>query len=183
MTTPEEIYKTHNPNNSNFITLDAHLLNNEFRLHSPVIKVRRNSNNTSPAANNTITRNNNSSSNNGGYKKMNKVPYREAVQQKINAIYDPLLRRGELSSGGKNFHGVSPRKHSETHQEATKHSAHMVHRHRIPPIAQHIKIQADMNRLNLKTGGELIGKKTNTGLGMVNSHPASDSFDVSVDIA
>ena len=58
----------------------------------------------------------------------------------------------------------------------------MVHRHRIPPIAQHIKIQADMNRLNLKTGGELIGKK-NIGLGMVNSHPASDSFDVSLDIA
>ena len=39
-----------------------------------------------------------------------------------------------------------------------------------------------MNRLNLKTGGELIGKRS-VAFGALNPQPVRDSFDVSVEIA
>ena len=55
----------------------------------------------------------------------------------------------------------------------------MAQRMRIPPIAQHIKIQADMNRLNLKTREELIKK----GDKLLNANVVRDSFDVSLDLS
>ena len=50
---------------------------------------------------------------------------------------------------------------------------------RIPPIAQNIKIQADLNRLNLKTREELIKK----GDKLLNANVNRDSFEVSLDLS
>ena len=55
----------------------------------------------------------------------------------------------------------------------------MTHRARIPPIAQHIKVQADLSRLNLKTREELVTKENK----LLKTAAARDSFDVSVDLS
>ena len=64
------------------------------------------------------------------YKKMNKEPYAETLKiVQLNA------------------------------NKEQKHSAYQVSRTRVPSIAQHIEIEADLNRLNLKTREENMNKR------------------------
>ena len=81
---------------------------------------------------------------------MNKVPYREMVQNL--AIVD----------GSKT---------------GDKHSAHIVHRSKIAPIAQNIKVKTNLNRLNLKTREDRHSRSKH----LLNTMQAArDSFDVSI---
>ena len=88
-----------------------------------------------------------------GYKKMNKVPDKELIQ----ALADRMKSRKD--------------------EYETKHSAHMMHRSRVPSIGSHIKIQTDMNRLNLKTREDKVSKKS------LLQPRITDRFDVSVDLS
>ena len=102
-----------------------------------------------------------SCSKNDGYKKMNKEPQLEMAHYS-----------GE-------FVPIAPPIQNRKNEAGEKHSAHVTQRNRIPPIAQQIKIQADLSRLNLKTREELVTKENK----LLKTAAARDSFDVSVDLS
>lgn len=93
------------------------------------------------------------------FQRINKIPYKEA-SQRIN-VYMPTAQA----------------KPTKVDVEA-KHSAHGLHRERIPSIAQQFKIQTEMSRFNLKTREELVSKKQ-----LLNSSNKEERFDVSVDLS
>ena len=64
-----------------------------------------------------------------------------------------------------------------------KHSAHMAHRQRVPSIAKNIKLQADLNRLNLKTREDVLSKR-NKNMMLMNGVKANrDRLEASHDFS
>ena len=93
---------------------------------------------------------------------MNKVPDIEVIQNVTSFKTTVNNQKGRNNEAGE------------------KHSAHVTHRTRIPPISQNLKMQANLSRLNLKTREELVTKENKLLKSIVAPR---DSFDVSVDLS
>lgn len=113
-------------------------------------------------------------SKNDGYKKMNKVPMQDEIIRN-------LAQSAEYTTQNDRVRGANQSNTNWKKDNKEKHSAHVTHRARIPPIAQQIKMQADLSRLNLKTREEAMTKENK----LMNTirKAARDSFDVSVDLS